>query len=109
MLFQIGMKKVKYLILDEADRMLDMGFEPAIRKLVNELGLPDKSQRQTLMFSATFPRDIQILAQDFLNNYVHIAVGKVGGANSDITQSLHEVSQFDKRDKLVALLNETGN
>ena len=48
-----------YLVLDEADRMLDMGFEPDMRRLVGSPGMPPKENRQTLMFSATFPEDIQ--------------------------------------------------
>lgn len=46
-------------MLDEADRMLDMGFEPDMQKLVNSPGMPPKEERQTLMFSATYPEDIQ--------------------------------------------------
>lgn len=56
---QVGLGKVLYLVLDEADRMLDMGFEPDMRKLVNSPGMPPKEERQTLMFSATYPEDIQ--------------------------------------------------
>lgn len=57
--FQVGLTKVRYLVLDEADRMLDMGFEPDMRRLVGSPGMPSKENRQTLMFSATFPEDIQ--------------------------------------------------
>jgi len=57
--FQVDLCAVQYLILDEADRMLDMGFEAEIRKLVDSPGIPVKSARQTLMFSATFPDEIQ--------------------------------------------------
>lgn len=56
---QVGLSKILYLVLDEADRMLDMGFEPDMRKLVNSPGMPPKEERQTLMFSATYPEDIQ--------------------------------------------------
>ena len=105
---QIGLGKIKYLILDEADRMLDMGFEPEIRKLVETMGMPAKTERQTLMFSATFPEEIQKLAADFLNDYLFVTVGRVGAANTDIAQSIFQVTQFEKRDKLVSILNETG-
>lgn len=60
---KIGLDYCKYLILDEADRMLDMGFEPQIRHIVQDENMPGTGQRQTLMFSATFPKEIQRLAQ----------------------------------------------
>lgn len=56
---QVGLSKLRYLVLDEADRMLDMGFEPDMRKLVASPGMPSKEERQTLLFSATYPEDIQ--------------------------------------------------
>ncbi len=107
-IFQISLAQVKYLILDEADRMLDMGFEGDIRKLVNDFTMPKKGERQTLMFSATFPDEIQRLAGEFLSDYLFITVGRVGGANTDITQEIHQVDQYSKREKLTQILNETG-
>lgn len=105
---KIDLSQIKFLILDEADRMLDMGFEPEVRLIVEQFGMTDKTARQTLMFSATFPEEIQRLAGDFLNDYLFITVGRVGGATSDITQNVVEVSEFDKREKLSEILNETG-
>jgi hypothetical protein len=83
---RVSLASVAYLVLDEADRMLDMGFEPQIRRIVEEEDMP--RERQTFMFSATFPREIQQLASDFLRDYVFLAVGRVGSAASDITQKV---------------------
>ncbi|XP_072562436.1 probable ATP-dependent RNA helicase DDX4 isoform X12 [Paramormyrops kingsleyae] len=106
---KVGLSKIRYLVLDEADRMLDMGFEPDMRRLVSSPGMPPKEQWQTLMFSATFPDDIQKLAADFFKvDYLFLAVGQVGGACSDVEQNLIQVSQFSKRGQLLELLNTTG-
>ena len=88
--------------------MLDMGFEPSIRKLVETFGMPPKTQRQTLMFSATFKPDIQKLAADFLNDYLFITVGIVGGACSDVEQTFLEVDRLQKREYLCDILNTMG-
>jgi len=99
----VSLKSVKFLILDEADRMLDMGFERDVRRIV-QLGV--QKERQTLMFSATFPAEVQRLATDFLTkNYLFLSVGVVGAANSDVEQMVLRVSQFDKREKLEEILN----
>jgi len=58
------------------------------------------------MFSATFPDDIQVAAQDFLNDYLFLTVGMVGGACSDVQQEFHEVAKFDKREKLEELMQD---
>ena len=96
------------LILDEADRMLDMGFEPEVRRVVEEFNAPHKSQRQTLMFSATFPEEIQKLAADFLNDHIFLTVGVVGGTTSDIQQNVIEVTEGEKREKLQEILSAAG-
>merc|ERR1712025_182581 len=103
---RIGFKNLQYLVLDEADRMLDMGFMPDIQRCVTSPNMPDKGTRQTLMFSATFPDDIQT-AQEFLaEDYLFLTVGLVGGACSDVKQVFYEVAKFDKRSKLEELMQD---
>uniref|UniRef100_A0A8C5C660 RNA helicase n=1 Tax=Gadus morhua TaxID=8049 RepID=A0A8C5C660_GADMO len=105
---KIGMDYCNYLVLDEADRMLDMGFEPQIRRIVEQDTMPAKGSRQTMMFSATFPKEIQILARDFLEDYIFLAVGRVGSTSENITQKVVWVEDNDKRSFLLDLLNATG-
>ena len=99
---RITLSHVGYLVFDEADRMLDMGFEPQIRQIVQQSDMPHS--RQTLMFSATFPKEIQRLAQDFLQSYIFIAVGRVGSSSDLITQRVEWVEDEDKQAALLRLL-----
>ncbi|KAK1143134.1 DEAD-box ATP-dependent RNA helicase [Aspergillus melleus] len=105
---RISLVNIKYLILDEADRMLDMGFEPQIRRIVEGEDMPHVNDRQTLMFSATFPRDIQMLARDFLKDYVFLSVGRVGSTSENITQKVEYVEDHDKRSVLLDILHTHG-
>lgn len=102
---KIGLEHCKFLCLDEADRMLDMGFEPQIRRIVEKDNMPPSGVRQTLMFSATFPKEIQMLARDFLDNYIFLAVGRVGSTSENITQKVVWVEEMEKRSFLLDLLN----
>lgn len=101
---RISLANIRYLVLDEADRMLDMGFEPQIRRIVQGEDMPGVEDRQTLMFSATFPRDIQMLARDFLKDYIFLSVGRVGSTSENITQKIEYVEDNDKRSVLLDLL-----
>lgn len=105
---RISLQNIKYLVLDEADRMLDMGFEPQIRRIVEGEDMPPTSARQTLMFSATFPRDIQMLARDFLKEYIFLSVGRVGSTSENITQKVEYVEDQDKRSVLLDILHTHG-
>merc|ERR1712083_92005 len=104
---RISMEEVMYLIFDEADRMLDMGFEPQIRQIVERYGMPTKKEgRLTSMFSATFPKEIQRLATDFLLNYIFLAVGRVGSSTSNIKQRVMYCQEQEKKSKLMTILPE---
>jgi superfamily II DNA/RNA helicase len=106
---KLGLQNIRYLVLDEADRMLDMGFEPQIRDIVERRDMPTVGNRQTMMFSATFPKEIQLLARDFLNNYIFLAVGRVGSTSVMITQRLEWVEENEKRSFLLDLLRTDPN
>ena len=80
-----------------------------IDEIVRHPMMPPKSSRQTLMFSATFPDEIQNAAKTYLReDYLFLGVGLVGGACADVSQVILEVEAFDKREKLVEIL-ETGD
>lgn len=101
---RVSLSNIRYLALDEADRMLDMGFEPQIRRIVEREGMPPVGQRQTLLFSATFPKEIQRLAADFLHDYVFLAVGRVGSSTELIVQHIEFVPQHEKRQMVLDLV-----
>ncbi|GJJ77290.1 hypothetical protein EMPS_09649 [Entomortierella parvispora] len=134
----VTLAKVRYLVLDEADRILDLGFEPMIRHIllspdfVRDGVRPDDERiyyesdehgvgagiasrastgsgaglLQTLMFSATFPSEIQMLARDFLKDeYCRLRIGRIGGTTENIFQNVILVDEHEKEDTLIATLS----
>ncbi|KAH8479943.1 hypothetical protein Peur_063210 [Populus x canadensis] len=97
-----SLSRISFIVLDEADRMLDMGFEPQIREVMHNL--PEK--HQTLLFSATMPVEIETLAQEYLISPVQVKVGKVSSPTANVSQILTKVSASEKIDCLLALLVE---
>ncbi|XP_050506816.1 ATP-dependent RNA helicase vasa-like [Diabrotica virgifera virgifera] len=104
----LSFASVQYFVLDEADRMLDMGFLPTVEQMLGHATMPATGERQTLMFSATFPEEIQHLAGKFLLNYVFVAVGIVGSASTDVEQVFYQVPGKEKIRKLKGMLSENG-
>lgn len=98
-----NLKRVTYLVLDEADRMLDMGFEPQLRKIVSQI----RPDRQVLMWSATWPKEVQALANDYLGSYYMVTVGSLDlSGNSNITQVIEVSTDQDKYRNLLRHLRE---
>ncbi|EDQ88311.1 p68DDX5 RNA helicase [Monosiga brevicollis MX1] len=99
-----NLRRCTYLVLDEADRMLDMGFEPQLRKIVSQI----RPDRQTLMWSATWPKEVQQLAYEFLGqDVIRVQIGAIGlSANHRIKQHVMIMQDYDKQRELFRLLDE---
>jgi len=102
---KLDLGKVAYLVLDEADRMLDMGFEKDINLILSYC--PPKLIRQTAMFSATWPKEIQKLAASFLSDPVRVSIGSEDLAgNPNVTQIVEVIDSDQRFPRLQALLND---
>ncbi|GMH43487.1 hypothetical protein BSKO_11409 [Bryopsis sp. KO-2023] len=97
------LSKASFLILDEADRMLDLGFLPHIRNIAQQI----RSDRQTAMFSATWPQEVQGLAVDFMSNPVRCVIGSSSlSATTSVSQKVEVIDPKQKDSRLDALLRQ---
>jgi ATP-dependent RNA helicase RhlE len=97
----ISLQQIQIFVLDEADRMLDMGFITDVQKIITKL----PAQKQTLFFSATMPSEITSLSRSILNNPVRIEVTPVSSTAENVEQAVYFVEKADKRSLLIHLLN----
>uniref|UniRef100_A0A8D0GZ15 Probable ATP-dependent RNA helicase DDX46 n=1 Tax=Sphenodon punctatus TaxID=8508 RepID=A0A8D0GZ15_SPHPU len=95
-----NLRRVTYVVLDEADRMFDMGFEPQVMRIVDNV----RPDRQTVMFSATFPRAMEALARRILNKPIEVQVGGRSVVCSDVEQEVIVIEEENKFLKLLELL-----
>ncbi|KAK7082691.1 putative ATP-dependent RNA helicase ddx43 [Halocaridina rubra] len=99
----VDLSGVSYLVLDEADRMLDMGFEPQVRKIVMHI----RPDRQTILTSATWPKEVRALSSKLMKNPIHVIVGSLDlQAVDTITQNVIICSAEEKKDKLLDFLRK---
>jgi ATP-dependent RNA helicase RhlE len=98
----VGFDKLDTLVLDEADRMMDMGFWPDVRRIVQTL--PDSAARQTLLFSATMPEEVMKLADEVVREAKYVQVGSAGGPAKSITHTIENVAAAEKTEWLARFL-----
>ncbi|TCP40005.1 DEAD/DEAH box helicase [Rhodovulum marinum] len=97
----VDLSQTRFLVLDEADQMLDIGFVHALRRIAPRL----RKERQTMMFSATMPKQIADLARDYLTDPVRVEISPPGRAADKVAQSVHFVTKEEKQTLLIDLLD----
>jgi len=103
---KLELSETKYIVLDEADRMLDMGFSTEMKLFIAKCLNPD---RQIMMYSATFPDEIQRMAAEYMKkDYVFVAIGIIGSANPDITQEVLDMTGGKKLEKIQTIIQDNA-
>jgi ATP-dependent RNA helicase RhlE len=102
----VSFDKLDTLVLDEADRMMDMGFWPDVRRIV--AALPDAAARQTLLFSATMPEEVMRLADEVVREAKYVQIGSAGGPAKSITHTVENVPASQKTEWLAKFLRRTA-
>ncbi|UUQ63308.1 ATP-dependent RNA helicase RhlB [Pseudomonas fuscovaginae UPB0736] len=103
---EVHLDMVEVMVLDEADRMLDMGFIPQVRQIIRQT--PPKSERQTLLFSATFTEDVMNLARQWTTDPAIVEIEAQNVANQNVEQHIYAVASADKYKLLYNLVNDNG-
>ncbi|KAF3941482.1 hypothetical protein ABW19_dt0210262 [Dactylella cylindrospora] len=104
----ISLRRVRYTVVDEADELLDMGFEPQLRKLLHSGDHNEDDDLQVIMLSATFPGPVRRLAKEFLaDDYIRINVGRIGSANPNVVQRIIYANPDKKRQATHDLLSSS--
>jgi superfamily II DNA/RNA helicase len=93
-------------VIDEADNMFSRGMDWFLKEVIEKFGVPAKDKRQTMLFSATFPVEIQKLAAAYLFDHIWITIGAVGGASSMVQQTVMQVQHEEKFEKLLWVLHD---
>jgi ATP-dependent RNA helicase RhlE len=97
----VDLSRTRFLVLDEADQMLDIGFAHSLRRIASTLS----KDRQTMMFSATMPKSMAALTRDYLSDAVRVEVSPPGKVADKVTHAVHFVSKEQKQDRLISLLD----
>jgi len=100
----VNVKEVEMFVLDEADRLLDMGFMPQVRRIATQL----QKERQTIMFSATIDRKVERIAAEFLINPAIVRANECRVEPAEIDQTLHFVTEFGKDALLLKVIQDSG-
>ena len=103
---EVHLDMVEVMVLDEADRMLDMGFIPQVRQIIRQT--PQKSERQTLLFSATFTEDVMNLAKQWTTDPAIVEIEALNVASENVEQHIYAVAGADKYKLLYNLINDNG-